>query len=533
MSDENIKNEQGGQGDAGADIRAQVEKRKLAEESEHGSPEPKKPGVSSKFVLECLYQGELGNGLLYARLNRGKFVYVHNFAEWYRFTGHHWERDIKQQALAEVETVVDRYILEIEKLSDLKSQKVKENAADYVKILEGQIKALQGQIFRLRTESGRQNCLKCAIVNREPLAIAGDELDKQPLLLACKNGVVDLSTGQFRDGLPEDYISKASPIEFDDIEAKAPAFEKFMMEIMSDDRPLVDYLQRLFGYAVTGLDTEHLFIVFHGQGRNGKSKLIEILHHVLGPLVGSIQAEMLLDQFKSKSSAGPSPDKMSLMGLRIAIGSETDQHRRFSPSAIKLFTGGDKITGRNPHDKHETTFDPTHSLFLLTNNKPHAPADDFAFWERIRLIPFLLSFVDREPEAENERRMDKEVFSKLKVEAPQILAWLVKGCLMWQKQGLKPPESVTKATAEYRKEEDLILEFIEDCCEVKDEYQESATELYTTFETWFEENIGGKNTPKQRKFGDLMTKKFEKKKVGGRVRYFGLKLKSKDEEDIF
>ena len=56
-------------------------------------------------------------------------------------------------------------------------------------------------------------------------------------------------------------------------------------------------------------------------------------------------------------------------------------------SRVKWLTGNDTITGRNPHDRYEVSFKPSHTLFLLTNHKPHAPADDFAFWERMILFP--------------------------------------------------------------------------------------------------------------------------------------------------
>lgn len=34
-----------------------------------------------------------------------------------------------------------------------------------------------------------------------------------------------------------------------------------------------------------------------------------------------------------------------------------------------------------------TDFTPSHTLQLVTNHLPKAPVDDFAFWERIQLVP--------------------------------------------------------------------------------------------------------------------------------------------------
>ena len=119
----------------------------------------------------------------------------------------------------------------------------------------------------------------------------------------------------------------------------------------------------------------------------------------------------------------------------------------------------DPIIARHLHDKRMTRFTPTHKLILMSNSMPDAPMSDFAFWERILLIPFNFSFVDREPTAPNERRADKHLLDKLKMEAPGILAWIIRGCLKYQQMGLCPPEKVRAATEEYRRSEDLLATF--------------------------------------------------------------------------
>jgi putative DNA primase/helicase len=244
---------------------------------------------------------------------------------------------------------------------------------------------------------------------------------------------------------------------------------------------------------------------------------------------------MLLEQRWGRTSSGPSPDIMSLKALRIAFASETDEGRRFSTSRAKWLSSGDTLTGRNPHDKHATVFDPTHLLCLLTNNLPHAPGEDFAFWQRIHLIPFSVRFVDK-PSASNERPCDKELPYKLKAEAPGILAWLVRGCLEWQRQGLNPPLVVRSATEQYRFNEDLIAEFLNDCCYPKDKTRENAREkfkdLYKAFENWYLDTIGDtKYMPQKKKFNALMEKKFTRNKTGGQIWFHGVLLKAEHTTD--
>jgi putative DNA primase/helicase len=218
---------------------------------------------------------------------------------------------------------------------------------------------------------------------------------------------------------------------------------------------------------------------------------------------------------------------MGLKGLRLAFASETDEGQRFSPSKVKWYTGGDQLVGRHPHDKYEIRFTPTHTLVLLTNHKPHAPADDFAFWERIHLIPFNLSFVDREPVIKNERRAIKGMAQALKEEGPGILAWLVMGCLLYQRDGLKPPKVVTEATAAYRRSEDLLADFLDACCELGEHREAFASELYSKFTEWYRENINKneKETPTQKRFGTLIARRFERLAGNKKIKYTGLSLK--------
>jgi len=195
---------------------------------------------------------------------------------------------------------------------------------------------------------------------------------------------------------------------------------------------------------------------------------------------------------------------MALKGLRIAIASETDEGRKFSASTVKRLTGGDTITARGLYDKHPTKFKPTHLLLLLTNHEPGAPVGDMAFWERCFLIRHLISFVNRDPATENERKADTLLPEKLRQIGPAILAWLVKGCLKWQEAKLlHPPESVKKSTEEYRKEEDYIGQFLETACLRQSGARVNATDLYIAFTLWYQQTVNKKErfTPSQKMFG--------------------------------
>ncbi len=510
------------------EIRKQVQERIDQEASQTTSPN-EEPKITSKLINECLFANELGDSVLYATLFRDQFLYCKNTQEWFEWNEHYWQRDIMGRSLAAAEKVVEHYLAEYKKTAPMIAKLISDGNADdskEVKRLRKREESLLKRASQLRADKRRTACLKFAHTIDNPLAIKGEEFDEKPMLFPCKNGVIDLETGKLKPGRPGDYLSLASPVEFKGINEPASLWEQSILEIFNGNEELVAYLNRLYGYAITGLVNEKVFPVLYGKtGWNGRSLIIETISYVMGALAGSIPSEMLLSQRYSKNASGPSPDIMSLKGIRMAFASEIDEGQRFSASKIKWLTGKDELVGRNPHDKYPTRFRPTHKLFLMTNTQPQAPPNDKAFWERLHLIPFTISFVNRDPKESHERRAILDLDHQLLEEAPGILAWLVRGCLAWQKHGLKPPQAVTEATEEYRRNEDLLADFVDECCYREPAARDRASMLYAAFVEWYHDNIG-KNEPSGTWFGKQLTQKFKKTKYEGCVMYHGVALKS-------
>ena len=521
------------------DIKALVEERKRLEAATLADKAtPEGPRLTSAKIKQCLQANEMGDGTLFAALHHGKYLYNKTLDKWLKWMGHHWVYDTMEERYQAVESVATVYLKETSAINeDLKALDPEGPEAKKLKDLR---KEYLQRVKRLRSGSGATNCLQYSHRIEDPIAIRGDELDTNPWLIACTNGVLDLRTGKLRDGRPGDHLLKYSPHEWRGIDAPCPAFEYFLDSAFDGDPMAGDeernqhrvqvtaFLRRALGYGITGLSTEHMFLVLNGQGRNGKGVLVETLRYVLGSIAGPIPAEMLLDQGRSATPSGPTPHIMALKGLRIAFASETDEGRRFSPGQVKWYSGGDTLKGRDLNAKDYIDFDPTHLLILLTNNLPHAPGDDFAFWQRLKLIPFMYSFV-AEPDSNkrNQKQRDDQLREKLKGEASGILAWLVRGCLEWQQQGLCPPEQVTSATEEYRLGEDTITQFVTETCDQAADLKSNATDIYNVFKRWYRINITAKpgSCPAQKKFGSMLGKQFKKEKVGGNTRYFGLMLK--------
>ncbi len=515
------------------DIKKLVEARVAAEQNTVEAPEVLKE-LSDFDITRCAKESRAGDAAIFIHYNYGKFMYVRRLREWYRWVGHYWEKDIDAAyTLAAVEVVVDQYRRTVSgwwrqlnpdadpntpppDSTEMVVGDEKESKKDNV--AQRNIKALNQKITQLHDDAPRGKVLNYARTCKDTrLVIDGQELDTQPWLLACPNAVINLKTGEAKPGQPAEYQTCAVPTPWLGLDEPCPNFEAFLSASLGEDKQLLAYMQRMLGHALIGRQREHVFLVLSGaKGRNGKGTLMKTLEQILGPtIMAPVPSEMLLDQGYAKSSGGPAVDVMSLKGLRIAYASETDEGRKFSSAKVKWLSGGDRLVARGMYGSEMTYWDSTHTLILLTNDLPHAKADDQAFWSRVHLVPFRYSFLPNPNENnEFEKKADPDLQEKLKAEASGILAWLVRGCLAYLDGGLAPPPQVAEATKEYRDSEDLVGRFIGECCLVGDGRQIQSSELYDAFSSWYEQEVSKRREFSNKRFSEILAKKgYEKRKI--------------------
>jgi len=484
-------------------------------------PEP----IPSPDILLALQRNEDGDAEIFVRFYRGRFIYDHAASQWFTWAGHYWTLDTTEQALAGVDDVADIYVSEMMRQAWARAGAEKAGqtkAADASKNLE----ALLGRRVRdLQTIRRKQAVLHLARAGAKSLGISGDEWDNaDPMALSVLNGTIDLRTGELKNGEPGDYVKTFARTLWKGIDAPAPVWDAFLKSTFNDDHEIIAFVARLFGYGITGKTIESIFTIFWGVGGNGKTILLQALADVLGPdLAGPIEAEMLLEARLARPSGGPSSDLLHLRGRRLAWLSETNESRKINAGKIKLLTGGDLLTGRAPYAARQITFRPTHKIFLLTNHRPRADAHDMALWRRVLLIPFEMVFItDPDPAKPNERLADLDLAEKLRAEGPGILAWLVSGCLEWQRQGLNPPESVKAATRDYRNNEDTIKTFLAERCIEGPTHTVRAGELYQAYRTWTESN--GERPMAGNRFGRSIGELHDSIKDTGGKLYVGVGL---------
>ena len=466
---------------------------------QQGQPPP--DGViPPKTILAALNGNEDGDAALFIRLNKGKRLYDlyadPNFA-WYYWNDHYWRQDIKKEAIrattevvALYESQLQRELWEMAKIESGGCELSNSEKENKLKKLRKIIKELNARTTSLQTLKRKKSVCNLAATGVESLGYVGDAWDSDPWLLGCKNGVINLQTGEHRPGQPEDYIKTVSPVPWDE-SAKCEEWEKFLFEIFEEDIEIVNFLQRLLGYAITGLRTEHIFPIFWGErGRNGKGTIFEILKYVLGEMAYRAPTELLIQQNASVSTGGAGANSalMKFMGVRLAWASEANKKDRLDSAKIKEYSGGDTISSRNPYGRKQIEFQPTHTLFLLVNPRPQVDAEDDPFWRRVILFPFNLTFVENpDPRKPWERPINKGLLDSLKKEAPGIMRWLVEGTLEWQEMGLRVPEKLSAATKEYRNDEDLFKRFLDDRCTIDKgnmKFKVKPKEIYNSYKGW-------------------------------------------------
>lgn len=232
---------------------------------------------------------------------------------------------------------------------------------------------------------------------------------------------------------------------------------------------MVAYLQRVAGYCLTGSIREHAVFFAHGPGGNGKGVFINTLTR----LFGDYAAVSSMDTFTATKNE-PHPTGVAMLrGARMVSAQETDEGRHWDEAKIKALSGGDPITARFMRQNF-FTFEPTFKLLVAGNHRPAIRNVDPAMKRRLQLIPFEVRIPNP----------DKDLADKLVAEWPGIFAWMIEGCLEWQRIGLAPPDAVLIATNEYFEDEDALGRWLHERCEIKADAYSTTADLFASWKAW-------------------------------------------------
>ncbi len=437
---------------------------------------------------------DVGNGERLADRHRYHLRYVPNWKRWLAWDGKRWDASENSSLIADrlaVETVCNMY----REAADFDDKSVRKALVKHARKSEADSR-ITAMLRRARSQPG--------------VAINPVELNRNDYELNCDNGILNLKTGQLQKHAPDKLHTQLCPLPFDP-DAGCPTWEKFLSEVFAHAPELVGFTQRWLGYCLTGSVEEQRLPIFFGTGANGKSTLIETILSMLGDYGLKAPPDLLM----AKPGTHPT-ERADLYQKRFVACVESGEGRRVNEQLVKELTGGDRQRVRRLYENY-WSFDPTHKLVLCTNHRPSVRGRDHGIWRRLLLVPFEVVIPDAS--------QDKKLPEKLKAELPGILAWCVRGCLSWQQEGLRPPQSIRSATSDYKDSEDVIGQFVEERCVVGPDKKIKASEFVKAQNEWAKDNGERAVTQKDAKawINENKHRGFRRKKSGP-IWYCGLEL---------
>ena len=344
-----------------------------------------------------------------------------------------------------------------------------------------------------------------------------NKLDVNPMLLGCKNGIIDFEKCEFREGQPEDYLSMSTRIDYIPLDPSNAEQNKIQEEIrdffakLFPQKDLRDYMWQHLASTLLGTNDNQTFNIYTGCGRNGKSKIVELMSMVLGDYKKTVPITLLTQKRTGIGSA--SPEIAQLKGCRYAVMQEPCKQEKINEGIMKEITGGDPIQGRTLY-KDTVTFIPQFSLAVCTNTLFDIKSNDDGTWRRIRVCDFISKFVSdpsNDPK-DHEYLIDKNIANNFKKWAPVFFAMLVK--IAFKTKGKVDDCEIVMASAnKYRASQDYLTEFVEERLVENSEQRLLKTVVYNEFRIWYNDNHG-KGVPKGKELFEFLDKRLGKYKSG-------------------
>lgn len=353
--------------------------------------------------------------------------------------------------------------------------------------------------------------------SEHPIADDGNGWDGDPWLLACSNGVVELKTGTFRPGRPDDRLRLSTNVPYDPA-ATCPRWLQFLHEVFDGDAAVMAFMQRAVGYSISGDVSEQVCFMATGKGSNGKSTMLDTLSHVFGDYAHTTPFSTFVRGLDAGSRAA-TPELADMVGRRFVQAVESDEQIRLNEARLKSLTGGDTVSARRLFGM-PFTFRPVAKLWLAFNQKPRVLDTSFAFWRRVRLVEFTRTFTGSDA--------DPHLVDTLRTEASGILAWAVAGTHAWLRDGLGTPLSVMDAADTWRQDADPLADFLSEAISYDDpDATIPASELFTHYVAWADlRKLAARERLTRTAFGTLMSDRVTKvRKPTGNV-YCGVGRKS-------
>jgi P4 family phage/plasmid primase-like protien len=436
---------------------------------------------------------------------------------WYRFKNHRWIPDrglsLRDKISKELHDLIESKQSQYH--NELNQYQGDENASDKTDYLKNKIKSIAQLKINLKKTTFKDHIM------REASQEFYDEdfvknMDTNKYLMCFNNGVVDFQNKLFREGYPEDYITKTTRIDYVPYDESNPECKNVSEELtkfMKTLFPIPDlnrYMWDHLSSCLIGANKNQTFNVYHGSGSNGKSLLVDLMTSTLGDYKGTVPITLVTD---ARAKIGGTCDEiLKLKGVRYAVMQEPSKGAKLNEGIMKELTGGDPILVRGLYVESEI-FEPQFKLVVCTNNLFDITSNDDGTWRRIRKCTFPSKFIDDGENFEDDTpyvfSKDKSLNDKLHTFAPVFASMLVKRA--FETDGLvEDCKTVLEASRQYRNGQDHIAAFISNRIEKTSNPNDriGKTGLLNDFKLWYQQEQGSRNVPKGEELYEVMNKKF-------------------------
>lgn len=357
--------------------------------------------------------------------------------------------------------------------------------------------------------------------NKDEVLLHKNQFDAHPNLINCLNGTYDLDELVFREPDLNDYLTMQTNFEYTVQDVSCPRWIKFIDEVTCGDKDKALYLQKALGYSMLGDANEECMFILHGKTtRNGKSTMLNAIENMLGDYASVTPVSIICKADRPKNAEAASPTLAALKGKRFVTMAESNQYGKLDEEMIKQLTGGEEIQARNLFEM-PSSFLPQFTLWLSCNDLPSVSDRSLFASDRVRVIEFNRHF----KHSEQDRNLKNEFRTQ---EAMQgIFAWLVEGYFLYKRFGLVMSDDMQAVVDKYERDNDLVLQFLEEKCEQDPDAKTRAKSLYDSYKIWCKSNGYYANSAKR--FNADLDAHPEwqggKVKIMGYPHYIGVKLK--------
>jgi putative DNA primase/helicase len=446
-------------------------------------------------ALDLDSHGDIRNARFFAGQVRGSLIHIPSRGQWLR-----WDKSIPSRA---------RWTL-CEKEEEIAAAKnvcalLLAQATALFSRDQDRGKKVVAEAMSAHNYPRIQAMLKLAI-SELGISVTENELNRDPYKLGVVNGVVDIKTGVLVTNSPELLITRHCNAEYVE-DAPCPLWSKFLDEVFEGDQETIDSIQRLLGYTLIGHANEEILIICYGFGSNGKSVFNNVVQEITGEYAVTAPSSLLV--LRRSGDTSPRNDLAALAGARYVSINEFQAGDRLDEQIVKTMAGRERISARYLH-KEFFEYQPVFTPWLRTNHKPIITGEDDGIWRRLMVLRFGRQFKDHEK--------DPHLQDKLLAERAGILQWMLEGARLYLKDGLRPSPRMRMEAAGYRKESDLLGEFLLDTVAPDVNGRVNQTRLYADYQEWCE--VNGLRANSKKSFTQRLTERGYREGKSDRDRFY-------------